>query len=184
MLKKVFAGITALTLSVLLAVSAGAASVSDIMTQLESYGASATQVAQVRDYFKSNAGSFTGSELATISDGIDKAGSIMKKYGVTDPFRLPADAKSQIKAIAASTAADVGVTLEFGKSASGATTMTVNKGGKSYTFSSSDSAPKVTGSGSPVSPLAAGLFGGGIIAVVACAAIFMASKNRKMTVTA
>lgn len=173
--KKILAAIASVVMCFSFTIAASAATTSDVISKMQADGASATQVAQAKDFFKSNSGSFTSAQLDTISSGMDKAESIMKQYNVTDPTKLPASAKAEVKDIVTSTASAVGVTVSFGKNSSGAATLTLSKNGSTYTFGANDSAPKTTGSDStlPVAVLSLGML------LAAGTATYMISSRRK-----
>jgi hypothetical protein len=157
--KKLLVAVSTAAMCLSFTLAASAASTSDIVNKLQADGASATQVAQAQDFFKSNSGAFTSSQLDTVSSNLDKVESIMKANNVTDPTKLPAAAKTEVKSIVASTAAATGVTAEFGKNTAGVTVLTLGKNGTTYTFSANDGVAKTTGSSStaPVMMLSIGM---------------------------
>lgn len=177
-MKKFFVGVLAVVMSAAFAVTVSAATPSDIISKLQADGATATQIALAEDYLKSNGSQFTSAQLDSISTGIDQGYSLMKKYGVNDPTKLPASAKTELKNIVISTASNAGVAVSFGKNASGVGTMTLSNDGKSYTFSANDLKTKTTGAGSalPFAGVAAGL------CLVLGSAAYLARNRKKVAV--
>lgn len=174
-LKKLFLAGSIAAMCFVFTLGASAATTSDIITKLQADGASATQIAQVQDFFKSNSNAFTSAQLETVSSNLNQVESIMKADHVTDPMKLPAAAKDQIKNIVAKTASETGITADFGKNTSGVSVLTIIKNGVAYTFASNDNIPKTTGSGSmvPIAAIAAGL----LLAVNAAAYMFTHRRN-------
>lgn len=174
-MKKLFAGVLAVVMSAAFAISANAATPSDLISRLKADGASATQIALAEDYLKSNGNQFTSAQLDAFSAGIDRVFSLMKEYGVSDPSKLPASAKKEVKDIIAADAPSAGIAVSFGKNSAGVGTMTLSKNGSTYTIAANDLKTKTTGAGFPLPAAGAAV---GLCAVLGSAA-YLARGRKK-----